>query len=166
MSSACVSIALGAAEHRWFHKKTYVCMGYPISPYHVQSVRSWRRYVDDLLAVSRRLCRECMFTFISGAFTMTLSAVSDLKGNGDHVGTWLDTEVSFGPTITHHAKERKSGMVVRERSSLEKGNRAMARAASWGLQSELRNAAGSSSSAEGVETGQPDNGHMDPGRGP
>ena len=26
-------------------------------------------------------------------FTMTLSAVSDLKGNGDHVGTWLDTEV-------------------------------------------------------------------------
>ena len=93
MSSACVSVALGAAEFRWLSLNHHRRLSYPIGQYPVRSVISWRRYVDDLCAGSRRFCKSCLFQFVSGAFGMRLSAVSALEGSASDIGVWLDVSI-------------------------------------------------------------------------
>ena len=95
LSGVCVSVTLAAQEWRWLHDRAAQVeaglrfgMGDPLA--HI----AWRRYVDDLIAVSRRYCRKCVFHFLRSALVVQLSPVTDLEGAGPCSGTWLDMDIT------------------------------------------------------------------------
>ena len=98
MSSAAVAVSLGGQEHRWFDLGGHRRLGFPLGPGPVRTYISWRRYVDDCIAISKCFCSECVLVFLQGAFSLTISPVA-LSGpqrgveGARKVGVWLDVEI-------------------------------------------------------------------------
>ena len=60
MSSAAVAVSLGAQEYTWFSLGGHRRSGYDFGPRRPKQCISWRRYVDDVMAASRRFCSTCV----------------------------------------------------------------------------------------------------------
>ena len=95
MSGVCVSVTLGAQEWRWQRDSAaHLREGFCFGASDALSFISWKRYVDDLIAISRCYCCACVYHFLQCAFTVKLSPVTDLSSSSAGRGTWLDLDVS------------------------------------------------------------------------
>ena len=73
MSSACVGVHLGDEEYRGrLALEGYVGLSFGLQGHPLYSQLSWRRYVDDVLSASRRLCSECQGVIIKTVYAENL----------------------------------------------------------------------------------------------
>ena len=100
MSSACVAVHLGDEEYRG--KRFLESPEGPFPELRGSTVVkqfSWRRYVDDVLSVSRRMCTDCQKKALSHMYKENLSVVYEspdiLTAENMELFTWLDLSIGI-----------------------------------------------------------------------
>ena len=100
MSSSAVSVRLAEEEWHPFDDKPEFCH------LHLGSV-SWKRYVDDVLAMSYQVCGPCMQRFFASLYSEKTSVVYCSGVTKESKFTWLNYDFYlFGPRVSWTLKNR------------------------------------------------------------
>ena len=94
-SSSCVALVLGFCEVLWLaggYKPAFVDEPFEFHGWPVETTLVWKRFVDDVLAISQCFCPSCLYAFVSGAYNVPLKPVSGFNGESEHV--WTDIVVT------------------------------------------------------------------------
>ena len=100
MSSSCVAIHLAAEEQRGAVRVLGFLQQCAMEPFRaLEASLDWRRYVDDTLASSKRLCSACIADAVNAIYAERISLVyksPNVRPTRPEVFEWLDLSLWIG----------------------------------------------------------------------
>ena len=97
LSGLCLSVVLGKQEHEWnANRLGQVNAGFDFGPFRVSQCVAVLRYVDDILLISLRYCRQCLAVFAKESYSIPISVASDVACDlspSRVAAQWLDLDL-------------------------------------------------------------------------
>ena len=92
LSTTCLAVVLGWQEVQWLAARTrHAALGF-VYPGELLRELAWLRYADDTVMASYVWCSDCVFVFMTHAYGLKLSVVS--QSHSAMAGhAWLDVEL-------------------------------------------------------------------------
>ena len=79
LSGLCLSVVLGKQEYEWHANRIdQVKAGFDFGSFRVSQCVAVLRYVDDILLISLRYCRQCLVEFAKKSYSIPISVASDV----------------------------------------------------------------------------------------
>ena len=97
LSGLCLSVVLGEQEYEWnANRLDQIKAGFDFGSFRVSQCVAVLRYVDDILLISLRYCRQCLVDFAKKSYSISVSVASDVTSDlsPSHVAAqWLDLDL-------------------------------------------------------------------------
>ena len=79
LSGLCLSVVLGKQEYEWnANRLDQIKAGFDFGSFRVSQCVAVLRYVDDILLISVRYCRQCLVEFAKKSYSIQISVASDV----------------------------------------------------------------------------------------
>ena len=97
LSGLCLSVLLGEQEYEWnANRLDQIKAGFDFGLFRVSQCVAVLRYVDDILLISLRCCRQCLVEFAKKAYSIPVSVASDVLSDVSPfrvAARWLDLDL-------------------------------------------------------------------------
>ena len=97
LSGLCLSVVLGKQEYEWHANRIdQIKAGFDFGSFRVNQCVAVLRYVDDILLISLRYCRQCLVEFAKKSYSIPISVASDVTCDLSPslvAAQWLDLDL-------------------------------------------------------------------------
>ena len=97
LSGLCLSVVLGKQEYEWnANRLDQIKAGFDFGSFRVSQCVAVLRYVDDILLISLRYCRQCLVEFAKKSYSIPVSVASDVTSDLSPslvAAQWLDLDL-------------------------------------------------------------------------
>ena len=97
LSGLCLSVVLGKQEYEWnANRLDQIKAGFDFGSFRVSQCVAVLRYVDDILLISVRYCRQCLVEFAKKSYSIPISVASDVTCDLSPslvAAQWLDLDL-------------------------------------------------------------------------
>ena len=97
LSGLCLSVVLGKQEYEWnANRLGQIEAGFDFGLFRVSQCVAVLRYVDDILLISVRYCRQCLVEFAKKSYSIPISVASDVTcelSPSSVAAQWLDLDL-------------------------------------------------------------------------
>ena len=118
LGGLCLSVVLGKQEYEWnANRLDQIKAGFDFGSFRVSQCVAVLRYVDDILLISVRYCRQCLVVFAKKSYSIPISVASDVTCDLSPslvAAQWLDLDlyaVGWSVCVWHQRTSIESGCI-------------------------------------------------------